>query len=969
MIGNIHDLRFWSKAFTNAQANVAKGKTLIGREQNLLGYWILDEGYGNIGLDKVKSRNAIVNLDWAIKPKGTGYSFANNAYLSLENVGFVQPSIAEDITLSFWIKTETAKAGTIFSNGRGNDEDEIKSSGFRNKWSVNMKSDGNLELMSENISYNLTNVSIADNNWHHIALVVKRGGSINVYVDALETSSVSSENIGGISGSSILIGARLFEDAFLNKTIDNHFTGNLDEIRLWNTARSFEQIKRDRYFEIEPNSEGLLLYTDFNQEDSNTTKGPKYNHLVVNNAVSSTFSILSAGSAQNYTQDSPPLKPKLKFTNIPFSTVINGDQMIITPKLSTEEWSLFEGQILDFSVSRMNDTHFNEQLSPISWSALVSKQEVEWFTANQTKEIIDEKNVNEAYSFTMDIVNKGGSNHSYTISGLPTWITVDNIDGTVAPNATKQVVFNVDKELAMGIYNADIYLETGSGYNDALTLSLRVITPAPDWSVNVPDYSNSINVIGKIKINEVFSRDQYTKIGAFVDDTPRGEAYLQYDTAFDSYFVYLTAYSNVASGEQVTFKIWDALNGKILIATIDGAASTPFLQNEVLGSKTTPVVFSGAQFSEQTTVLNKGWTWTSFFVEHDTFINIKATFEDLIIEDNDQIKSQNEFTRYENNDWFGSLTSLENTKMYKVKLANENLLRLIGNDVDEANIHLDINEGWNWLPFPIHRNISLAEALSLYNPSDGDVIKDQYNFAIYDSNSGWSGTLNYMQSNRGYMLKSGVAQTLNYPNSNHQQKSNTTGQEHSAETISQFAKYSANMSIVAEIVGNNKFDTILVYDSDGVLRGESPIITLNKRSISFISVFSNTVDNLFFKLSDGNTTIDAATNLVFKNNKVLGNLKNPFIINLKSLSTDDAFLNNVLLYPNPFSNTIVVNTTNQTEKVTKIEIFTTIGTLVKTISTNTDITTIDTSNLAKGVYLMKLSASNGKNIIKKMVKK
>lgn len=219
------------------------------------------------------------------------------------------------------------------------------------------------------------------------------------------------------------------------------------------------------------------------------------------------------------------------------------------------------------------------------------------------------------------------------------------------------------------------------------------------------------------------------------------------------------------------------------------------------------------------------------------------------------------------------------------------------------------------------------------------------------------------------MLKSGVAQTLNYPNSNNQQKSQNTGQEHSIETISQFAKYSANMSIVAEIVGNNKFDTILVYDSDGNLRGESPIITLNKRNISFISVFSNSNENLFFKLSDGNSETDTNSNLVFENNKVLGNLKDPFIINLKSLSTDDTFLSKVLLYPNPFSDTIVVNATNQTEKVTKIEIFTTIGTLVKTISTNTDTTTIDTSNLAKGVYLMKLSASNGKNIIKKIVKK
>lgn len=968
VIGNIHDLRFWSKSFTQAQANVAKGKTLIGRELNLLGYWTLDEGYGKVAVDKAKSRNAIVNLGWDIKPKGTAYSFANNSYLSLENVSFVQPSLEEDITLSFWIKTETAAAGTIFSNGKGNEEDLLQTKDYRNKWSVNMKSDGNLELWSENTSYKLTSVSVADGTWHHIALVVKRGGSLNAYVDTLETSTVSSVHLGGISGDKILIGARLFKDGLLNETIDNPFTGNLDEIRLWNTARSFEQIKRDRYFEIEPNSEGLLLYIDFNQEDGNTTKGPKYNHVAINNTVTSTFSILGSGN-QKYTQDSPPLKPKLKFTNLPFSSVINGDKMIITTTLTEKEWSLYEGQILDFSVSRMNDTHFNEQLSPISWSALVSKQEIEWFTQHQTKEIVAEKNVNETYSFAMNIVNKGGSNHTYSITGLPTWITVDNTTGAVAPNSTKQLVFKVDKELSMGIYNADIYLATAAGFNDRLSLSLRVITPAPDWSVNAPEYSNSLNITGKIKINEIFSRDQFTKVGAFVNDTPRGEAYLQYDDAFDSYFVYLTAYSDVTSGEEVTFKIWDALNGKVLIASIDGAVNTLFLQNEVLGSKTIPVVFSGGQFSEQNTILNKGWTWASFFVEHDDFISIKATFNGLLLEDNDQIKSQNEFTRYENNDWFGSLSTLENTKMYKVKLANQNSLKLIGNDVDETNLHITINEGWNWLAYPIHRNISLEEALSFYNPSDGDVIKDQYNFAIYDANSGWSGTLKYMQSNRGYMMKSKIAQTLNYPNSNHQQKTTTTGQEHSSQTITKFAKYGENMSIVAQIIADDKFDKVLIYDMNGVLRGESPIVTLHDKKMSFIAVFSNTNDPLIIKISDGNTEIDAASSFIFENNKVLGDLKNPVVLNLKRLSTDDVFLNNVVLYPNPFSNSIVINASLQQDKITKIELYSTIGVLVNTVFTEKDITILDTSNLANGIYLIKLSTSNGKSSIKKIIKK
>jgi hypothetical protein len=967
-IGNIHDIRFWSKTFTRAQATVAKDKTLSGSELNLLGYWTLAEGNGKVGVDKAKSRNAIVNLDWDIKPKGTAYTFANNSFLSLENVGFVQPSVAEDITLSFWIKTATASESTIFSNGKGDETDLVQTNGLRNKWSVNMKSDGNLELLSENIGYKLTNKSIADGTWHHFAFVVKRGGSINSYVDGLETSSVSSENIGGISGNKILIGARLYEDITFNETIDNHFTGNLDEVRLWNTVRSLEQIKRDRYFEIEANSLGLMLYSDFNQEAGNTSKGPKYNHVAVNNTVTSTFSILS-GTTQSYTQDSPALKPKLKFTNIPFSTVINGDQMIIQPELTTEEWSLFENQILDFTVSRMYDEHFNEQASPITWSAFVNRQEIEWFTINQTKEIVAEKNVNEAYSFTMDIVNKGGSNQSYKISGLPTWVSVAKISGTVAPNATKQIVFTVDKELAMGSYNATIFLETASEFNDQLTLDLRVLTTAPDWSINVPDYSNSMNVIGKIKINDVFSRDQYTKIGAFVDNNPRGEAYLKYDTAFDSYFVYLTAYSNVSSGEDVTFKIWDAKNGKVLIASINGATNTTFLQNEILGSKTSPTIFSGAQFTEQKTALNKGWTWVSFFVEDSRFNNIKATFDGLSLQDDDQIKSQNEFTRFENNDWFGSLTSIENTKMYKVKLADANTLNLIGNDVDETNLNLTINAGWNWLSFPIHRSISLQEALTYYNPTDGDVVKDQYNFAIYDSNSGWSGTLNYMQSSRGYMIKSGASQTINYPNSNNQSKSNNFGQEHSAEVISQFSKYNANMSVVAEIIGSEKFDKVIVYDVDGNVRGTSSIVSFDDKRMSFISVFSDTNELLKFILSDGFSEIDVSSSFTFQNNDVYGNMKNPVVLSAKSLSTDNLFLSDVVLYPNPFSNSITIDASKQNEKISQIEIFSTIGALIKKVITKSDKIIIDTANLARGVYLIKITSDSGQNSILKMVKK
>ena len=81
------------------------------------------------------------------------------------------------------------------------------------------------------------------------------------------------------------------------------------------------------------------------------------------------------------------------------------------------------------------------------------------------------------------------------------------------------------------------------------------------------------------------------------------------------------------------------------------------------------------------------------------------------------------------------------------------------------------------------------------------------------------------------------------------------------------------------------------------------------------------------------------------------------------------FLNGIVLYPNPFSNKITINTSEQTEEIATIEIFNTLGALIHKVSIDSRSTTIDTSNLARGIYVIKLNAFSGKSIIKKMVKK
>ena len=81
-----------------------------------------------------------------------------------------------------------------------------------------------------------------------------------------------------------------------------------------------------------------------------------------------------------------------------------------------------------------------------------------------------------------------------------------------------------------------------------------------------------MNIIGKIKINGVFSEDRYTKVAAFVGNELRGVANLNYDASFDDYFLYLNIFSNNATGEDISFKIWDASQGKIYQGLMNGQA-------------------------------------------------------------------------------------------------------------------------------------------------------------------------------------------------------------------------------------------------------------------------------------------------------------------------------------------------------------------------------------------------------------
>ncbi|MFA5763230.1 MAG: LamG domain-containing protein [archaeon] len=146
-------------------------------------------------------------------------------------------------TISLWAMTPNIGGG-VFSYG---------SNGNTDNWLLlNYVSTGEFRFHIRDGStnddyYKTTNNVFSDNKWHHF--VVTNDGIIRIYVDGkLEPTTTTSDGGGGADGDwfeDIASQASLAGIGFLNRDTSSstYFTGNIDEVAIWDTALNPEEIK------------------------------------------------------------------------------------------------------------------------------------------------------------------------------------------------------------------------------------------------------------------------------------------------------------------------------------------------------------------------------------------------------------------------------------------------------------------------------------------------------------------------------------------------------------------------------------------------------------------------------------------------------------------------------------------------------------------------------------------------------
>ena len=171
---------------------------------------------------------------------------------------------------------------------------------------------------------------------------------------------------------------------------------------------------------------------------------------------------------------------------------------------------------------------------------------------------------------------------------------------------------------------------------------------------------------------------------------------------------------------------------------------------------------SGEPQMQETVSLPAGWSWWSTYLD----ITLEQLEEALGTAGIGITSHGDGYVGNYSGTWAGSLQSISPSKMYKIQLDEEATITLSGVPVIPANCPITLNNGSNWIGYPVTQSMSLSEAFAGANPVNGDVVSAYNGSAMY-YNGTWYGNLQTLVPGMGYVYKSNATETKTfyYPSS------------------------------------------------------------------------------------------------------------------------------------------------------------------------------------------------------------
>lgn len=180
-------------------------------------------------------------------------------------------TLTGSFTLEAWIRLDEDATGkqSIVSKG--------------NLWALQVDADAGVAefILFENPIgiQKIGAINIADGEWHHITGVFRGSGfaSMTLYVDGVRDGDglfLGAGDTVGVNDAQARIGSS-------SEFSGRDFKGEIDEVRVWNTARTADQIAINRSTQLTGTEAGLVAYYTFNDETATDATGASGDGVLV----------------------------------------------------------------------------------------------------------------------------------------------------------------------------------------------------------------------------------------------------------------------------------------------------------------------------------------------------------------------------------------------------------------------------------------------------------------------------------------------------------------------------------------------------------------------------------------------------------------------------------------------------------------------------------------------------------------
>lgn len=208
------------------------------------------------------------------------YSFnGTNQYFYTDNIsGFPTGSVA---TVEAWVKPGSSQNDATY-NG-------IVSFGpnpatCHNRFLLSMSNDRRITFANWCNDYTANTEQLPANQWSHVAVVLNGTGTNNLSI--YYNGNLVARGTTTAAGSTNMLDNGRLTIGCTDPGGGRYFNGQIDNVRIWNTARTQNEIIADMYKEVATsNTSGLVAHFNFNN-NINCQNNSNYNLTAVNNAAS-----------------------------------------------------------------------------------------------------------------------------------------------------------------------------------------------------------------------------------------------------------------------------------------------------------------------------------------------------------------------------------------------------------------------------------------------------------------------------------------------------------------------------------------------------------------------------------------------------------------------------------------------------------------------------------------------------------